>query len=540
MKELAKEVPFLQSKSQLSTSSPDSLSDIETFSELLRTLSYSLPSKTACDHLLRVYQNNFERTLRVIHGPSFRRQHDAFWRTSGRDQSALSSFLPLLTVVLTVAVALDPEPPAPVHTSSWEYLTSNATDLVQVWLNRLPRKQRIETSTLQVEIILLLSRQLRSASPEEVWKASGSLVRNAMVMGLHVNVSQSSKMTPFQAEVRRRLWVTIVEMDLQASLVAGMPVMTPDVDFAPLMPANIDDADFDESSSQLPPSKPLTEYTDSLGLIVLASSLSQRIKAVNLAQHTHFNDNIGEHVAQGRELETLFTRLPVWFIPSSELWCKNPAFVLNRVTLDLFLRRPLLRLYRSVLAGHNSDDPAFEHTQRVCLDSYLQILSYQDIFDPSTTDFDVFYTSAYWDVFQTLFQNDVLWAALGVCEHMRLSGQLSTPSTPSDDSSSSLSTVSQDSSHHNTNLTRLVEHTLDRFTRRVGARGSNVKDILLLSLALQSSCVSSPVEEKERQMLQGAIEALLACRQRLLSAAADPSLPFTLEGVPQMVRYFPH
>lgn len=82
------------------------------------------------------------------------------------------------------------------------------------------------------------------------------------------------KMSPFQAENRRRLWAKIMELDLQASLASGMPVLTPDLDMVPLMPANLNDSDFDEHTVKLPPFKPLQENADSLMQVLLAKSLA--------------------------------------------------------------------------------------------------------------------------------------------------------------------------------------------------------------------------------------------------------------------------
>ncbi|KAJ5586886.1 uncharacterized protein N7459_002651 [Penicillium hispanicum] len=529
---LAKEVQFLQTKSQSQVNSPESISGLETFPEL-QSLVSSLPPKAVCDHLLEVYIKNFEKTLRIIHIPSFLQHYETFWARTDTELSFVASFVPSLTVILSIAVVLDPQPCASDYSSSWHYLQQEAVRLVQTWIHKLPRQQRTELATLQLNTLLLLTRQLRLVSVDELWKASGSLVRSAMVMGLHVNLSKSNNMKPFQAECRRRLWLTIVEMDLQVSIAAGMPVLTPELDFGPLMPANLNDADFDESTTEMPCSRPPSETTDTSALITLAKSLSQRIRTMNLVQNTNSTEDLKERVKQGQKLEQCLQEVPFSLKPDNQSENTNPALILSRVLLDIYIRRPLLCLYRPVITSDSRGDPSFLEVQRACLESSLAILSYQDYFDPSATDLDMDNSPAYWNVFQTFCHNDILWAALGVCEHMKLSNHQSTAPSPASDLSSKVF-PQYGLSYTKAGLTRLIESTLDSLTRRIGEKGSNVKDVVLLAVVLQSVRARGPTEQKERWMFQGAKKALSACRQHLLAAAAERSFPFSLDELSQI------
>jgi enamine deaminase RidA (YjgF/YER057c/UK114 family) len=522
---LAKEVQFLQSKTQAPLSSPQSISELESFPELLQILQ-SLPSKSICDRLVAIYTSNFEKTLRILHIPCFLRQYAHFW-ASPEDESYLSSpFIPQLTAVLTVSIILGEESIKMENITSWEYLRLNAVGLLQAWLQKIPRKHRTELTTLQIETLMLLARQLRLTSAEESWKAAGSLVRSAMVMGLHIDLSGSTKMSVFQAENRRRLWITIAEMDLQASITSGMPIMTPQVDFHTLSPANLNDADFDESTTELPALRPLDESTDTLPLVTLARTLSHRINAMNFIQ-TGSETNLDERLKQGRQLEKCLRDIPYPLKIDHTL--NNdimPPVLMNQVLLDLYIRRPLLCLYRPVSTDNNRDNTALQEIQRACLDSSLTILSYQDYFDPNLADLDAQNSHGYWDIFHTFCKNDVLWAALSVCKYM---GQY-TQHTPTTDQHSSNGfsdlNIKQNQSHSKTRLTRLVENTLDSLSRRIGEAGNNVKDIVLLAVVLQSVRGRGSPEMKDRWMTQGVKKALSACRQYLLPAVTDQHATF--------------
>lgn len=260
--------------------------------------------------------------------------------------------------------------------------------------------------------------------------------------------------------------------------------------------------------------------------IILAKSLTQRTKATNLAQHVSDSDNIHERVTQGRDLERILSQVPTSFNPLHALEDGDPACFLNHTLLDVFLRRPLLRLYRPILTGQHYNGPAFHHAQRVFIESSNTILSYQDAFGPLFSHIDELWSIAYWDVFQELFCNDILFAALGVCENIRMSNHLSKElSSPIDAPSAAPST-------------RLVENTLETMTRPIGTKGTNIKDIFLLTLAFQSSRAHGSIEQKDRWMSQSAKKAMSAYRKHLFWAAVDRSFQFTLNSSLQMVRHF--
>lgn len=514
---LAKEVQFLQSKSKAIFSSPQSISELQSFPELLQLLQ-SLPPKEVCDRLLTIYTTNFEQTLRIIHVPSFLRQYDDFWAHPEDESYLASSFVPQLTSVLAVSITLGEKAIEAGHYSSWEYLKLNAVGLLQAWLRNLPRKHRTELATLQIETLILLARQLRLVTAEESWKGAGSLVRSAMVMGLHANLSSSHKMSIYQAEIRRRLWFTIAEMDLQASISSGMPIMTPQLDLHDIYPANLNDSDFDHTTTVLPESKPPEEPTDTLALITLAKSLSHRTMVVNTAQHLGSKINSNECMKQRQTLENylrdIHPSLKLSQVSSSQ---NDPSILFNQFLLDFYIRRPFLCLYRSVKSKTHD-------LYAQSIDSFLMVLSYQDYFDPNLADLDVQNSSGYWDMFHTFCQSDIMSAALSVCEYMKMSTQNTDQSTDGPDPTTNASAITSFISPHNkASLIRIVENTLDSLSRRIGEAGNNFKDILLLAVVLQSVRGRGSLETKQGWMMQGAKKALSACRQYLLTSDAVSS-----------------
>ena len=62
---------------------------------------------------------------------------------------------------------------------------SSYSDPTEAWLEELAWKQRSELSTLQVETLLFLAKQVRLSHAERLWMMTSALVRSAMTIGLH-------------------------------------------------------------------------------------------------------------------------------------------------------------------------------------------------------------------------------------------------------------------------------------------------------------------------------------------------------------------
>ena len=93
----------------------------------------------------------------------------------------------------------------------------------QTWLGVAYDKGQLGLVSVQVHCLLLLARQVNGLGGDLTWVSAGALTRTAMSMGLHRDPNVFPNVTPFFAEMRRRLWLTVLELDVQASLDSGTP-----------------------------------------------------------------------------------------------------------------------------------------------------------------------------------------------------------------------------------------------------------------------------------------------------------------------------
>jgi hypothetical protein len=80
---------------------------------------------------------------------------------------------------------------------------------------RTSRKDRLNITCIQIYCLTILAREVFAIGGDLVWISMGSLVNRAMQMGLHRDPKHLPPMPVLQVELRRRLWVTILEMLVQ-------------------------------------------------------------------------------------------------------------------------------------------------------------------------------------------------------------------------------------------------------------------------------------------------------------------------------------
>lgn len=120
-----------------------------------------------------------------------------------------------------------------------------------------------------------------------------------MAAGLHREPSLlCGKINTFDCEMRRRLWHTALELDLQATVDRGITPTIGPMDWDTNPPRNIDDEAFDVDTEILPEAKPRGEFTRTSYLAWASESLSMRIELlykINSIRNTLDHDTINAY-----------------------------------------------------------------------------------------------------------------------------------------------------------------------------------------------------------------------------------------------------
>lgn len=85
---------------------------------------------------------------------------------------------------------------------------------------------------------------------------SGFCVRLMLKMGLHRDPDKLASLTPFEGEMRRRMWNLAIQVESIVAFHMGLPSMMQSIESDTAVPRNLEDDDFDEDTKELPPGRP--------------------------------------------------------------------------------------------------------------------------------------------------------------------------------------------------------------------------------------------------------------------------------------------
>lgn len=112
-------------------------------------------------------------------------------------------------------------------------------------------------------IFLLLLR--RHDNPRFVWMLTGLAIRMAQSIGLHRDGSHFPSLSPFEVEMRRRVWWALLLIDIRAAEDQASEYTIPNGSFDTRLPLNVADSDIDPSTKETPTEREaLTEMSLSL------------------------------------------------------------------------------------------------------------------------------------------------------------------------------------------------------------------------------------------------------------------------------------
>ncbi|KAE8447344.1 hypothetical protein EG329_010902 [Mollisiaceae sp. DMI_Dod_QoI] len=496
--------------------------------ELMAEMLKALPSSFLFGTLQARYVSNWETVIRILHIPTFMRECDEL--QAARQAEPLTKLpdhipvwvVPQILAVISIASRLrDPsERSASGEELPDELITRNIL-MVQRWLDELRGKIMLNFPILQTRALLLLARQANLSHPSEVCRRSGDLVRLAMTMGLHKDPEDCDSIPKSRKEMRRKLWNTVVEMDIEFCLAVGMPASITSSSFNVRELFNVDDQELLDEMQNYPPSKGENVWTNAMPQIAVAASLRDRLNATNLLGGClDLERDAPVLLSHAKVLEQALRALPDQFRGSTRAGNSNNKRMYRLFTsimLDLSIRRPLLALYRTVATSPQAN--RYPEARRGALRSSLAILSHLDALDPAVADTSTVKSRDYLNLFHLLCKNDIMQSALVICYEIRSFN--SSPGT-----STSINEVpSPDEPFPQTkhSLTRVVENTLNSILQRLGEFGSDLKDILPLAVVLQSVRSDGTHEEIRESMIRGAERVLKACR-RVMPSIEDAAL----------------
>ncbi|EAA27628.3 hypothetical protein GE21DRAFT_2839 [Neurospora crassa] len=316
------------------------------FHQADESLESLLPSKERTDSLVTIYLDQFEQIHRIVHIPTFRRDYDKFWDPA---QTRSAAFTALILAILGVSSCLGSHFPQEFdkmisrsHADALKWI-----DAVDEWQQKQSQKHR-RLIHYQIACLVYLAKRVNTVKKKRFWKGAGAMSMDAISVGLHLEPSHN--ISPFNQELRRRIWATIQSFDLQASFDMGLPSILGALHFNVEPPRNIDDDEFDENSKELPPSKPPTEYTFSSYQHLSRQSLDLRLDLIRVLNGPCEKLDYDQIIRYTNEINQEIDSLPSWDVTDAEA----PTGVLKKpllayTLLHIQLRQFIIKLHHPYL-----------------------------------------------------------------------------------------------------------------------------------------------------------------------------------------------
>lgn len=268
----------------------------------------NMPSQEICDRLVSSYLRTFELVYRVVHIPSFWKQYRKYWE---HPQGGSVGFKMKLLLILALGCSVEGDEGIVTlvrpYISQWVYIA-------QWWLTGPTERSTAGLEGLQVYCLLILSRQAHSiGNSGSNWTLSGSLLHFACMQGLHRDPMHFPELSFLEAETRRRLWATVLELLLQTSIDAYMSPMLCLDDFDCDPPSNLDDEDFNDQTATPPPPKPDKELTQTSIQLLLHQSIRTRLSTLRFLNSLETHQSYDMALRLGSELRNACHRSEILF-----------------------------------------------------------------------------------------------------------------------------------------------------------------------------------------------------------------------------------
>ncbi|KAK4983146.1 Gypsy retrotransposon integrase-like protein 1 [Elasticomyces elasticus] len=229
-----------------------------------------LPSREAAQQFCGMALNDAAALLRFIHHPSFWRSFNRIYDI--RPENYVNEdhrFLPLLYMAVALGSLFSPDEHSELDQLGYENAIETGFRYFRAARASIDIADCRELTQIQAVIFMILFLQ-SSAKLSQCYSYVGVALRAALRMGLHRSFARN--FNPVEAEVRKRVFWVIRQMDIYVGAMLGLPQTLSDEDIDQDLPLEVDDEYITEEG--------LLEVPE--GTISISSALNAHIRLVQL------------------------------------------------------------------------------------------------------------------------------------------------------------------------------------------------------------------------------------------------------------------
>ncbi|USP79693.1 uncharacterized protein yc1106_06967 [Curvularia clavata] len=328
-----------------------------------------LPEKSIVDEQSALYFQMCETSYRILHGPSFWKDYKAFWANKGSDKERVV-FTVMLLLIIAVTKCLSPKDDIFIGDTTAD--RQSAHDLIVVcenWINLQPPR-RITLPFCQTQCLLLLAKRVNCIGLKQDWINSGHLLRLALASGMHRNpgLQGNDRISLFDQQMKKRLWATVAELELQSSVESGIQSGLTSLYFDMPPPAHIEDEALSPDMQKLPPEQPNEQFTSTSYLIASLKTLPFRVNLTYQLNTPSSNIQYADVLLLDAQIHAALSSLPEW---------DNEAAVVPSALLRLQLHQYLLILHKQFAKEAHSNS-RWMYSLTACVDVCNSMIEIHD------------------------------------------------------------------------------------------------------------------------------------------------------------------
>ncbi|KAK4189617.1 Fusarisetin A cluster transcription factor fsa6 [Podospora australis] len=339
-----------------------------------------LPPRHVVDRLVQRYFSAASPSHHCVHRPTFGKQYNEFWQDPEKTHI---QWISLLLIIVAMGTLLS------IFTAPHELAQDSDVPPMErfriyraaaLWALVAGKFSTPSILTLQPFLLYIESEFLiNKTSQMNCYLLISVCIRMMLRMGLHRDPSKLPNITPFEGEMRRRMWHLAAQFDHLVSFHMGLPSMVHGIESDTLLPSNyVDDEDLDENCSQLPKPRPDSEYT----LLTYPTWKSAMCQVFGLVAHqanSLTTPTYAQVLELDRRIEETWARVPSFMktrkIPDNTV-TDTPAMINQRFGLVSLYHKSRCVLHRRYLI-EPIPKPEHAYSRRTCLEAAVELLEYQ-------------------------------------------------------------------------------------------------------------------------------------------------------------------
>ncbi|KLP15225.1 uncharacterized protein LW94_6255 [Fusarium fujikuroi] len=430
----------------------------------------ALPPRQVCDTLVSVFFLSHYTMMPILHPTKFQQEYELFWDSPSETSPV---WISLLLALLSLSAGVY-EISGMARSSQFPIPSSKALSKKTQECLLLSNYTPANENAVEAFLLLLVGCWLRAkVSDTNLWFLMGKVVQLAICKGYHRDSAKvpGSRISPFDGEMRRRVWVCLYQLDSLMSFQMGLPSMIPS-DFCDTeLPRNLNQSDFYPGIAELPPSRPLSENTTISYAIVKASVMGMFKKVV---KHTRYLTPLSyeETISLDAEVRAVYDKIPDNFKykPLTSFIVDEISIIMSRTTIELLHLKSIIVLHRQYLTDRQ--DSRFAFSRKASLEAAERLLERQAEINQLTLPGGLLHDKKW--MITSLTLSDFTLAAMVICLDLTVgirNSMRTGTNTEEEEIHKNLKIIERAheiwSSSSDTSEGRIVSHALDSTIRRV-------------------------------------------------------------------------